>query len=162
MKAWPILIAIIVILAVICSPVVAISRSDLISQYKGQSVPARPTPAPPPFTPSKSGILPPVGSLSVSSYPPGAQVFLDGRYQGVTPVVIRDIPLVSSSTSGCQWVIITLTRTGYKNATASEIVCQRMHRTIAITLTPNQTTPSEYGEQNNYAPWSRSKNYIAF
>ena len=34
MKPWPFLFGIIVILAVFCSPVLAISKSDLISQYK--------------------------------------------------------------------------------------------------------------------------------
>jgi len=48
MKSWPFLISIFVIfviLAFVCSPVLAISKSDLISSYKGQSIPT-PTPTP--------------------------------------------------------------------------------------------------------------------
>lgn len=46
MKTWGIIIGIILILALVCSPVLAISKSDLISYYKGQSVPAMPIPTP--------------------------------------------------------------------------------------------------------------------
>jgi len=176
MKTWPLIIGIIVILVVVGSPALAISKSDLISYYKGQSVPMTPTPTSTPtsFPPSPFVIPPPtpsqnimeprpgVGSISVNSNPPGADVFLDGQYQGITPFVIRDIPINFSMYPGCQWVIITLTRTGYKKATATEILCNRIHRTISITLTPNQTTQSEYCGEDNYAPWSRTKKYIAF
>ena len=46
MKAWGVTIGIILILALVCSPVLAISKSDLISYYKGQSIPAMPIPTP--------------------------------------------------------------------------------------------------------------------
>jgi len=46
MKAWALLIGIIFICALVYSPVLAISKSDLISFYKGQSVPAMPIPTP--------------------------------------------------------------------------------------------------------------------
>jgi hypothetical protein len=46
MKAWLLIIGILVIFAMLCSPVLAISKSDLISQSKGQSIPAKPTPTP--------------------------------------------------------------------------------------------------------------------
>jgi len=46
MKSRSLIIGIIVILALLCSPVLAISKSDLISYYKGQSVPAMPIPTP--------------------------------------------------------------------------------------------------------------------
>jgi len=36
MKTWPLLIGLIVILAIVCSPVLAISKSDLISYYRAQ------------------------------------------------------------------------------------------------------------------------------
>jgi hypothetical protein len=38
MKTWPLIISILVILAVLGSPVLAISKSDLISSYQGQSI----------------------------------------------------------------------------------------------------------------------------
>jgi len=43
MKPWPLLIGIVVILALVCSPALAISSSDLIAQYRGQSAPTIPT-----------------------------------------------------------------------------------------------------------------------
>ena len=46
MKLWTLLLGIIVIFAIVCSPVLAISKSELISYYKGQSVPAMPIPTP--------------------------------------------------------------------------------------------------------------------
>jgi hypothetical protein len=45
MKPWPLLIGIVVILGIFCSPGLAvISKSDLISQYQGQSSPTILTP----------------------------------------------------------------------------------------------------------------------
>jgi hypothetical protein len=46
MKVWPCIIGILVILTLFCSPVLAISKSDLISYYKTQSTPAMPIPTP--------------------------------------------------------------------------------------------------------------------
>ena len=48
MKPWPLFIGILFILAMFCAPALAISKSDLISQYKaGQfSGPTTPTPTP--------------------------------------------------------------------------------------------------------------------
>jgi hypothetical protein len=48
MKIWHIFIGIVVILVLVCSPVLAISKADLISQYKEQSSPTIPTPIPTP------------------------------------------------------------------------------------------------------------------
>jgi len=101
MKTWPFIISILVILAVLSSPVLAISKSDLISQYQtggssGSTTPtATPTPTPvgdpivpiptptpaPPQVPTGSG----AGTLLVTSNPLGAMVYLDGVYKGVTP-----------------------------------------------------------------------------
>jgi hypothetical protein len=58
MKKLYYVISIVVILALVCSPVLAVSKADLISQYKGQSSPTiltpipTPTPAPTPYIPS--------------------------------------------------------------------------------------------------------------
>jgi hypothetical protein len=46
MKNVRLVIGIVVILALVCSPVLAISKADLISQYKSQSSPAMPIPTP--------------------------------------------------------------------------------------------------------------------
>jgi hypothetical protein len=58
MKKIYLAIGIVVILAFVCSPVLAISKADLISQYKGQSSPTIPTPVPPasPSNPSRPSI----------------------------------------------------------------------------------------------------------
>ncbi len=111
MKPWPLLIGIVVILAMFCTPAIAISKSDLISQYKagGSSGSTPPTSTPTPHIPSWyitptpapgfGPILPsptptptqvPTGSgttgtLLVTSNPTGATVYLDGVYKGVTP-----------------------------------------------------------------------------
>jgi hypothetical protein len=44
MKPWPVVISIVVILAIVCSPALAISKADLIASYKGQSSPTILTP----------------------------------------------------------------------------------------------------------------------
>jgi hypothetical protein len=90
MKTWPLLIGIIVIFAIVCSPALAISKSDLISQYKTGYFPGPtfPTPTPttipttgPTYIPTGTG----TGTLLVTSNPQGADVYLDGVYKGVTP-----------------------------------------------------------------------------
>jgi len=71
MKPLPLLIGIIVVLALLSSPVLAISTSDLISQLRPQG----------------GG----TGTLSVTSSPAGADVYLDGTYKGTTPVTITGV-----------------------------------------------------------------------
>jgi hypothetical protein len=44
MKKWPVIIGIVIILTLVCSPAFAISKSDLIVSYTGQSIPTKPTP----------------------------------------------------------------------------------------------------------------------
>jgi hypothetical protein len=61
MKNLRLVFSIVVILALVCSPVLAISKADLISQYKGQSSPAIPIPTPtqtPIVTPTPTSQLP--------------------------------------------------------------------------------------------------------
>ncbi|NYT20376.1 MAG: PEGA domain-containing protein [Methanomicrobiales archaeon] len=110
MKTWPRLIGVIIILALFCSPVLAISQSDLISQLRSQGAGT--------------------GTLSVTSSPVGAEVYLDGVYKGTTsgeqyffywdyfwdyqPVTITGIPLglhnlrvtLSGYEDYSSWVII--------------------------------------------------------
>jgi hypothetical protein len=112
MRTWPLIISIVVILAIVCSPVLAISKSDLIAYYKGQSSPAMPVPTPTatptvtptPTSPIPSGFFPlpspwkkdissvnPTGTLAVTSDPAGAPVYLDGVYKGITPIEITGV-----------------------------------------------------------------------
>jgi hypothetical protein len=101
MRVWPIIIGIAIIFTLVCSPALAISKSDLISYYKGQSPPAVPIPTPTviPFKPTPTSTptpnntsdeLPP-SSLWVNSTPGGAMVFIDGSYKGPTPINIWDL-----------------------------------------------------------------------
>jgi hypothetical protein len=64
MKPRPRLVGVIIILALLCSPVLAISQSDLISQLRSQGAGT--------------------GTLSVTSSPVGAEVYLDGVLKGTT------------------------------------------------------------------------------
>ncbi len=98
MKKLYLVIGIIVILTLFCSPVVAISKSDLIAQYKGQSAPTIPTVVPtttPTTTPTTIiDVDPtltdgdPLSALSVTSTPSRAMVFFDGSFKGFTPIYI--------------------------------------------------------------------------
>jgi hypothetical protein len=93
MKAWPLIIGIVVILALVCSPALAISKSDLMAQYKGQSastiptvIPTTtPTTTPTTITPGDENTL---SALSVTSTPSRAMVFFDGSFKGFTPIYI--------------------------------------------------------------------------
>jgi len=105
MKPWPLFIGILFILAMFCAPALAISKSDLISQYKaGQfSGPTTPTPTPTPTvipttmptqapgqgttfgTPDYSRWLP----MNYSSkYPDGGSIVPDIPTPDPTPTVI--------------------------------------------------------------------------
>jgi len=55
-----------------------------------------------------------VGSVSVSSTPSGASIYLDGTYKGTTPETIFDVPVGNHS--------ILLTKSGYYDKTATIIV----------------------------------------
>jgi hypothetical protein len=91
MKTWHLFVSIIVILTLVCSPALAISKADLISQYKGQSAPTIPTVVPtttPTTTPTTITHGDPLSALSVTSTPSRAMVFLDGSFKGFTPIYI--------------------------------------------------------------------------
>jgi hypothetical protein len=95
MKNLGLVIGIVMILALVCSPALAISKADLISQYKGQSSPtiptpiltSTPTPTSTPTTITTSNPLP----LCVNSTPSRANVFIDGSFRGSTPISIYDL-----------------------------------------------------------------------
>ena len=101
MKPWPLLIGIVVILAMFCSPALAISKSDLIAQYKAGQFwePATQTSSPTPTvipttvptptpTTNTTNRLCPTAFLSVTSTPSRATVFIDGSFKGSTPITI--------------------------------------------------------------------------
>jgi len=91
MKIWGIVLSIIIILTIFCSPGLAvISKSDLISQYKAGQFwePATPTPTPtviPTTVPTQAPTGTGTGTIRVSSRPDGASVYIDGEYKGVAP-----------------------------------------------------------------------------
>ena len=67
MKIRPFLIGIIVILTLVCSPALAIGKSDLIASYKGQSIPIKPTPTP--IIPETSETISFSNTTSIGYYP---------------------------------------------------------------------------------------------
>jgi len=58
MKTWPLFIIVILIFALVCSPVLAISKSELISQYKTGYLPGPTPPTPMPTTIPTTGPTP--------------------------------------------------------------------------------------------------------
>jgi hypothetical protein len=97
MKNLYLVIGIVVILGLICSPALAISKSELIAQYKTGNFPGPtpPTPIPtviPTTGPTRIPTGTGTGTLSITSTHsgwiqclPGANVYLDGEWKGVTP-----------------------------------------------------------------------------
>jgi hypothetical protein len=71
MKTWTVIIGIVVILAIVCSPALAISKADLIASYKGQSAPTIPIVVPIPVPTQAPGQITTFGTpLSMpASYP---------------------------------------------------------------------------------------------
>jgi len=82
MKAWILIVGILVIFAILFSPVLAISKLDLIAFYKGEPAPDMkpsvfihnfttplPTPTPTPYIPSAWAIPTPVPSSAKSLFP---------------------------------------------------------------------------------------------
>jgi len=170
MKTWALIISIIVILALVCSPALATSKSDLMSFYKGQSAPNIPTPSVTPsipswvVTPSPTPYftnvirVPPdwVGSISVVSAPPGANVYLDGQFRGTTPITITGVkagyypcegdfnPAEYSCGfcgTGPVYHDLIVTMTGYQDYHPNSIVVRKGETvSISATLTPISTT----------------------
>lgn len=169
MKTSALIISIIVILALVCSSGLAVSKNDLISFHKGQSVPATPTPSGTPSTPSwvvTPGPTPDfthvirvpldwVGAISVVSVPPGANVYLDGQFRGTTPITIAgvkagyypcegdfnpaDYPCGFCGT-GPVYHDLIVTMTGYQDYHPNSIVVKKGETvSLSATLTPVST-----------------------
>jgi hypothetical protein len=90
MKNLYLIIGIVVILGLVCSPALAISKSELISQYKTGNFPGPTTPTPIPTVipttgPTRIPTGTGTGALFVNSYPCDADVYLDGEWKGVAP-----------------------------------------------------------------------------
>jgi hypothetical protein len=143
MKKLYFVISIIVILTLFSSPVVAISKADLISQYKT----IIPSPIPTSQIHSwntpigKPTIIPPIvptqspsgtGSLSILSFPTGALVYLDGALKGFTPITINDVSIGSH--------LVKLTKIGYNDHTTSVTVIAEKTNTVSATLTSKTGT----------------------
>lgn len=169
MKLWPLLIGIIVILALLCSPALAIiSKSDLISYYN-QTNPIRiptPTPTQTPLIPSvwvtptpvptyDISVIEPlhgVGSISVISEPPGANVYIDGTLKGTTPLTVNGLPIISHRHPGCTIFFIIVSKPGYQENNTFVYLFIGEHRTISITLIPTTPTPAWYMGQGIPVP----------
>ena len=75
---------------------------------------------------------PPLGSISVSSTPPGADIYLDGTYKGTTPKTISDIKIGSYP--------IRLEKSGYESVT--KVVSIRTGEITSISISLPEKTGS--------------------
>jgi len=81
---------------------------------------------------------PAIGELSVSSTPPGANVFVDNNFVGITPLTLQEIPAGSHR--------VTVRLTGYQDYEASISVNAGATSTVAAGLSPVvPTTPQKSG-----------------
>jgi hypothetical protein len=150
MKNLRLVIGIVVILAIVCSPALAISKSDLIASYKGSTVPTilTPTPAPPDQIQGR-------GSISVISDPAGAKVYLDGSFKGFTPITLIGLSPTCGYESRAGQICnfkdafphyIELTKIGYEKYTISDVIVKEGETTsFSVKLTPGQMPiPTHY------------------
>ena len=77
------------------------------------------------------------GSLSLISYPSGADVFIDGSYRGVTPVTL------SGLTTGSHTIIIS--QSGYTDYSTTATVYAEQTRTVSVTLISSNPAPAYTG-----------------
>jgi len=85
-----------------------------------------------------AGPKPAIGELSVSSTPPGANVFVDNNFMGITPLTLQEIPAGSHR--------VTVRLTGYQDYEASISVNAGATSTVAAGLSPVvPTTPQKSG-----------------
>ena len=75
------------------------------------------------------------GSLSVESDPAGAEIYIDGEYNGVTPKVI------SGLSEGECWV--TVTKDGYVENIQHKYISAGSTSRVLVTLSPILTNPTE-------------------
>jgi serine/threonine protein kinase len=96
------------------------------SSHQASPAPARPAPAPAPAPESaRPGreAAKPVGRLVIRSSPSRAQVRLDGKVRGRTPLVLRNLPL--------RVVRVTIERAGYK-ADERRVALSASHPTVTL------------------------------
>ena len=82
-----------------------------------------------------AGPKPAIGELSVSSTPPGANVFVDNNFMGITPLTLQEIPAGSHR--------VTVRLTGYQDYEASISVNAGATSTVAAGLSPVAPTPPQ-------------------
>jgi hypothetical protein len=75
-----------------------------------------------------------LGSIAVSSYPPGALVLLDSIDKGVTPLTIDNVTIGAHN--------VLLMKPGYLNHLSSVTVMDGETVTLSITLTTTSSTPA--------------------
>ena len=74
-----------------------------------------------------------LGSITFESVPPGASVFLDGQFRGMTPLVLHDIPAGSHS--------VTLTSDGFQDKISAVQVTGGGNTLVSETLNPATPVP---------------------
>jgi hypothetical protein len=72
------------------------------------------------------------GALALTSSPEGAEVVVNGRVVGQTPVVLTDLPIGSRA--------LLVRREGYTSWSSSVQVVANQRTTVRATLTPVQRT----------------------
>jgi hypothetical protein len=77
------------------------------------------------------------GSLSLSSSPAGADVYIDGSYRGITPVTLSGV------TTGSHAIIIS--QSGYTDYSTTVTVYAEQTRTVSVTLIPLTPAPAHTG-----------------
>ena len=131
MKPWHAIIGMVGILILVCAPVVA---NSLIPMHYESGMIREPT-------------EPRFGTLSIDSYPSGANVYLDEQYKGTTPLTISGLSPHSYH--------IALTMEGYRTYVARVSISNGKTSTVSATLTPTlaQILPSGYVSSNSkYLP----------
>jgi hypothetical protein len=135
MNLRPRLIIGILILALLCSPGLATSTSELLSRYQtgGFWEPATPVPTPTLYWKGETG------SISVWSDPPGAKVFLNGQFKGTTgsvPLIIDGVEVTYPFSDTVKSHQVKVTRTGYQDYTTLITLTAGETTSVGTTLTP--------------------------
>jgi hypothetical protein len=115
-----------------------VDYSASITVIGGQTLPLKlnlvprtqPTGSTSPTTPSQPGG---VGTIAVESSPPGANVYLDGKPSGTTPVTIPDVNAGSHA--------LLLTMQGYSDASKSIDVAAGSQNQVSMDLHAGSTIP---------------------
>ncbi len=142
MKLWQAIIGMVGILILVCASVVAnwLPPGGL------------------PFIENGTIIREPDGSLSINSDPSGANVYLDGQYQGTTPLTISGVP----RRLGVDYHKIALTMPGYTTYVTYVLISKGKTSTVSTTLIPipAQILSSGYVDSNSkYLPTPSSSIY---